>query len=64
VLAVLELNQTNNYKKRILNYLIGGEKKLSTLKSLNSILRKSKNKTELGARALFIYDFLNGEQQI
>jgi len=64
VLAVLELNHTNNHKKRILNYLIGGEKKLSTLKSLNSILRKSKNKTELGARALFIYDFLNGQQQI
>jgi len=61
---VLELNHTNHYKKRILNYLIGGDKKLTTLKSLNYILRKSKNKTELGSRALFVYDFLNGQQQI
>lgn len=64
VLAVLELNHTNHYKKRILNYLIANDKRLSTLRSLNQILRKSKNKTELGSRALFVYDYLNGQQQI
>jgi hypothetical protein len=34
------------------------------LKTLNHCLRKSKNKVELGSRALFVYDFLNGQQQI
>lgn len=61
---MLELNHTNHYKKRILNYLITTDKRLATLKILNQILRRSKNKTELGSRALFVYDFLNGQQQI
>jgi hypothetical protein len=44
--------------------MIVADKKLTTLKSLNSILKKSKNKVELGSRALFVYDFLNGGPQV
>lgn len=64
ILAVLETNNVNHFKKKILNYIIGGDKKLTFLKTLNYVLRRSKNKVELGSRALFVYDFLNNQSQM
>lgn len=31
------------------------------MKTLNFILKKAKNKQEMGTRAVFIYDFMNGK---
>ena len=60
-LAVLEVCHTNNYKKKILNHLIASDGSLQILKTLNFVLRKAKNKVEMGTRAVFIYDYLNNK---
>jgi hypothetical protein len=57
----LELCHTTNYKRKILNYLLSSDSNLQNLKIINHILRKAKNKQEMGTRAVFLYDFLNGK---
>jgi len=34
------------------------------MKTINYILKKAKNKQEMGSRVVFIYDFLNGKTSI
>jgi hypothetical protein len=47
-----------NYKKKVLNYFITSDPKLQITKTFNYILRRAQNKQEMGARAVFYYDFL------
>jgi hypothetical protein len=47
-----------NYKKKVLNHFLSNDPKMLTFKTFNYILRRAQNKTEMGARALFLYDFL------
>lgn len=60
-LTLLDLVHTTNYKRRILNYLLSSDPNLQILKTLNYILKRAKNKPEMGTRAVFIYDFLNSK---
>lgn len=63
-LAVLEVVHTINYKKKVLNYFIANDNNLQILKTLSFVLRKAKNKVELGTRSVFIYDYLNSKTAI
>jgi DNA-binding CsgD family transcriptional regulator len=63
-LTLLELCHTTNYKRKILNYLLSSDSNLQILKTLNFILKKAKNKQEMGTRAVFVYDFLNGKTAV
>jgi hypothetical protein len=44
--------------------LLSDDHNLQILKTLNFILKKAKNKQEMGSRAVFIYDFLNGKSAV
>ena len=63
-LTLLELLHTTNYKRKILNHLLSSDPNLHILKTLNYILKKAKNKQEMGTRAVFIYDFMNGKTSV
>jgi hypothetical protein len=63
-LSLIELCHTTNYKRKILNYLLSQDANMNILKTLSAILKKAKNKQEMGARAVFIYDFLNGKAAV
>lgn len=63
-LTLIELCHTTNYKKKILNYLLSSDSNLQIMKTLNFILKKAKNKQEMGTRAVFLYDFLNGKSAV
>lgn len=47
-----------------MNYLLSSDSNLQILKTINFILKKAKNKQEMGTRAVFIYDFLNGKTAV
>jgi hypothetical protein len=53
-----------NYKKKVLNYFLTKDSKLQILRTFNYILRRAQNKTEMGARAVFFYDFLVGKSSL
>lgn len=63
-LTLLELCHTTHYKRKILNYLLSNDNNLQLLKTVNFVLKKAKNKQEMGARAVFLYDFLNGKTAV
>ncbi len=50
-----------NYKRKVLNYFLSSDPKMQSIKTFNYILRRAQNKTEMGARAVFFYDFLMGQ---
>ena len=60
-LTLLEMCHNNNYKKKILNHLLSNDPNLHILKTLSLSLKKAKNKKDVGNRAVFIYDYLNGK---
>lgn len=62
--TLLELAHSTNYKRKILNYMLASDNNLHILKTINFILKKAKNKQEMGTRTVFIYDFLNGKTSV
>lgn len=47
-----------NYKRKVLNHFLSNDPKMQAIKTFNYILRRAQNKIEMGARAVFFYDFL------
>ena len=53
-----------NYKRKVLNYFLANDPKLQIMKTFNYILKQAQNKTEMGARTVFFYDFLLGKSSV
>lgn len=61
--SLLELCHSTNYKRKILNYFLSNDSNLKLLKTINHVLKKAKNKNEMGSRIVFLFDFFNNKTQ-